>query len=93
MVRRQQPISPGTPTGPQTDLLAAGLAVRLLQSGTPKTAPANAVAPIPNLGTIAGLAADALAAEALAKRQAFIRALAWQAAREMAAQALRAHDD
>jgi hypothetical protein len=89
MVRRQQPISPGTPTGPQTDLPAAGLAV-LPQSGTPNIARANAVAP---LGTTAGPATNALAAEALAKRQAFIRALAQQTARELAARARAAHDD
>jgi hypothetical protein len=93
MVRRQQPLFPGTPTGPQTDLRAAGLAVRLPQSGTPNIARANAVAPIPKLGTTAGPAANALAAEALAKCQAFIRALARQAARELAAQALAPGDE
>ena len=93
MVRRQQPISPGTPTGPQADLRAAGLAVRLPQSGTPNIAPANAVAPIPKLGTTTGHATDVLAAEALAKRRAFIHALARQAARELAAQALAARDE
>ena len=43
--------------------------------------------------TTAGPAADALTAEALAKRRAFIRALARQAARELAAQALAARDE
>ena len=40
--------------------------------------------------TPAGPATDALTAEALAKRRAFIRALARQAARELAARALAA---
>ena len=93
MARRQQPISTGTPTGPQTDLRAAGLAVRLAQSGTPNITPANAVASPPNLGTTANPAADVRTAEAQAKRRAFIHALARQAARELAAQALAARDD
>jgi hypothetical protein len=91
MVRRQQPLSASTPAGPQADLPAAGLAVRLGQSGKPNITQANA-APIPKLGTTAGPAANALAAEALAKRRAFIGALAQQAARELAARTLAAHD-
>ena len=93
MVRRQQPRTPGTPTGPQTDLRAAGLAVRLPQSGTSNIVPANAVAPIPKFDTTTGYAPDVLAAEALAKRRAFIHALARQAARELAARAFAAGDE
>jgi hypothetical protein len=93
MVRRQQPLSPGTPAGPQADLPAARPAVRLPQSDTPNITQANAVVPIRKFGTTAGPAANPLAAEALAKRRAFIRALAQQAARELAARALAAHDD
>jgi len=78
---------------PQTDLPVAGLAVRLPHPAAPSIPSANAVAPTPNLGTAAAPVADGLAAEALAKRRAFIRALARQAARELAAQALAARDD
>jgi hypothetical protein len=92
MIHRQQPISTGTPTG-HADLRAAGLAVRLPASDAPNMAPADMISPIPKVGTTAGPVADALAAEALAKRRVFIQALARQAARELAAQALAARDE
>jgi len=93
MARRQQQSGPTMSADPQTGLPVAALAVRLPHPATPSIPPANAIAPIPNLGTAADPAADGLAAEALAKRHAFIRALARQAARELAAKALAARGD
>jgi len=78
---------------PQTDLPVVGLAVCLPHPAAPSTPPANAAILTPNHGTAAVPAAADLATEALAKRRAFIRALARQAARELATQALPASDD
>lgn len=90
MTRRQQAIYPSTPAG--SDLPVSGLSVRLPHPGGshPATTAGRGGA---DPTAITSSAPPIAAAEVQAMRQAFIRALAQQAARELAAQMFAQRDD
>jgi len=95
MARRQQQPRLTTSADPKMDLPTRGETARLPSAVDPGHGPAVTRTPCHSPATdihANGAAAEA-SAEARAKRLAFIRALARQAARELAVQALAARDD
>ena len=92
--RQQQPRSDAW-TDPQVDPPTHGVAAYLPHAVDPRHGPAVTLTPCHSAASdihTNGAAVEA-SPEARAKRRAFIQALARQAARELAAQALTARDD